>query len=78
MERARSLFAAFSRGIEVVGKEPQQAYLMKLGENFLAEVVIPSTCEALVFAAQQRVKPEIFFAVQFRFYVGYPSVATLP
>jgi 3-hydroxyisobutyrate dehydrogenase-like beta-hydroxyacid dehydrogenase len=32
---ARPLLEAFSRGITVVGKEPWQAYAMKLGEIFL-------------------------------------------
>jgi 3-hydroxyisobutyrate dehydrogenase-like beta-hydroxyacid dehydrogenase len=35
MDSARPLLATFSRGITVVGKEPQQAYAMKLGANFL-------------------------------------------
>ena len=35
VDRARPLLAAFSRGITVVGKEPQQAYAMKVGANFL-------------------------------------------
>jgi len=34
VERARLLLKAFSRGITVVGKEPQQAYAMKLGTIF--------------------------------------------
>jgi 3-hydroxyisobutyrate dehydrogenase-like beta-hydroxyacid dehydrogenase len=34
MDRARPLLATFSRGITVVGKQPQQAYAMKLGANF--------------------------------------------
>jgi 3-hydroxyisobutyrate dehydrogenase-like beta-hydroxyacid dehydrogenase len=35
MDSARPLLATFSRGITVVGKEPQQAYAMKLEANFL-------------------------------------------
>jgi 3-hydroxyisobutyrate dehydrogenase-like beta-hydroxyacid dehydrogenase len=35
VESARPLLAAFSRGITVVGKEPQQAYAMKPGTIFL-------------------------------------------
>ncbi len=34
MDSARPLLATFSRGITVVGKEPQQAYAMKLGPDF--------------------------------------------
>ena len=34
VDRARPLLEAFSRGITVVGKEPQQAYAMKLGADF--------------------------------------------
>jgi 3-hydroxyisobutyrate dehydrogenase-like beta-hydroxyacid dehydrogenase len=34
VDRARPLLAAFSRGITVVGKEPQQAYAMKPGAIF--------------------------------------------
>jgi 3-hydroxyisobutyrate dehydrogenase-like beta-hydroxyacid dehydrogenase len=34
VDRARPLLAAFSRGITVVGKEPQQAYATKLGSMF--------------------------------------------
>lgn len=42
MDRARPLLKAFSRGITVAGKEPQQAYAMKLasgeGYPFMAEL----------------------------------------
>jgi 3-hydroxyisobutyrate dehydrogenase-like beta-hydroxyacid dehydrogenase len=34
IDRARPLLATFSRGITVVGKEPQQAYAMKLDATF--------------------------------------------
>lgn len=34
VDRARPLLATFSRGITVVGKEPRQAYAMKLGTIF--------------------------------------------
>jgi 3-hydroxyisobutyrate dehydrogenase-like beta-hydroxyacid dehydrogenase len=34
VDRARPLLNAFSRGITVVGKEPQQAFAMKLGAIF--------------------------------------------
>src|SRR6202167_205457 len=34
VDSARPLLATFSRGITVVGKEPQQAYAMKLGTIF--------------------------------------------
>jgi 3-hydroxyisobutyrate dehydrogenase-like beta-hydroxyacid dehydrogenase len=34
VDSARPLLATFSRGITVVGKEPQQAYAMKLGTVF--------------------------------------------
>jgi 3-hydroxyisobutyrate dehydrogenase-like beta-hydroxyacid dehydrogenase len=34
VDRARPLLATFSRGITVAGKEPQQAYAMKLGTIF--------------------------------------------
>jgi 3-hydroxyisobutyrate dehydrogenase-like beta-hydroxyacid dehydrogenase len=34
VDSARPLLATFSRGITVVGKEPQQAYAMKLGTDF--------------------------------------------
>jgi len=35
VDRARPLLATFSRGITVVGKDPQQAYAMKLGTVLL-------------------------------------------
>jgi 3-hydroxyisobutyrate dehydrogenase-like beta-hydroxyacid dehydrogenase len=34
VDSARPLLATFSRGITVVGREPQQAYAMKLGTIF--------------------------------------------
>jgi 3-hydroxyisobutyrate dehydrogenase-like beta-hydroxyacid dehydrogenase len=34
VDRARPLLGAFSRGITVVGKEPQQAFAMNLGAIF--------------------------------------------
>ncbi len=34
LDRARPLLEAFSRGITVVGREPRQAYAMKLGADF--------------------------------------------
>jgi 3-hydroxyisobutyrate dehydrogenase-like beta-hydroxyacid dehydrogenase len=34
VDRARPLLEAFSRGITVVGKEPQQAFVMKFDANF--------------------------------------------
>jgi 3-hydroxyisobutyrate dehydrogenase-like beta-hydroxyacid dehydrogenase len=34
VDRARPLLTTFSRGITVVGKEPQQAYTIKLGTIF--------------------------------------------
>jgi 3-hydroxyisobutyrate dehydrogenase-like beta-hydroxyacid dehydrogenase len=35
VKRARPLLETFSRGITVAGKEPQQAFAMKLGRDFL-------------------------------------------
>jgi 3-hydroxyisobutyrate dehydrogenase-like beta-hydroxyacid dehydrogenase len=35
VDRARPLLEAFSRGITVAGKEPKQAFAMKLGTDFL-------------------------------------------
>jgi 3-hydroxyisobutyrate dehydrogenase-like beta-hydroxyacid dehydrogenase len=37
VSRARPLLEAFSRGMTVVGKEPRQAYAVKLGGNFLID-----------------------------------------
>jgi 3-hydroxyisobutyrate dehydrogenase-like beta-hydroxyacid dehydrogenase len=34
VDSARPLLATFSRGITVVGKEPQRAYAMRVGNNF--------------------------------------------
>jgi 3-hydroxyisobutyrate dehydrogenase-like beta-hydroxyacid dehydrogenase len=61
VSRARPMLEAFSRGITVVGKEPRQAHAVKLGGNFLISAMIHSLGEAFVFAAQQGVKPEMFF-----------------
>jgi len=45
----------------VVGKEPRQAYAVKLGGNFLVSAMIQSLGEAFVFASRLGVEPETFF-----------------
>jgi 3-hydroxyisobutyrate dehydrogenase-like beta-hydroxyacid dehydrogenase len=61
VNRARPLLEAFSRGITVVGREPSQAYAVKLGGEFLINAMIHSLGEAFVFSDRQGVDPEIFF-----------------
>jgi 3-hydroxyisobutyrate dehydrogenase-like beta-hydroxyacid dehydrogenase len=45
----------------VAGKEPRQAYAIKLGGNFLITAMIHSLGEAFVFADRQGMDPETFF-----------------
>ena len=61
VDRARPLLEAMSREITVVGKEPRQAYAVKLGGNFLVSAMIHSLSEVFVFADRQGVEPETFF-----------------
>lgn len=84
VNRARPLLEAFSRGITVVGKEPRQAHAVKLGGNFLISAMIHSLGEAFVFASQQGVEPETFFATvnsalfQSPFYAAYANTMLHP
>lgn len=84
VDRARSLLEAISRGITVVGKEPRQAYAVKLGGNFLISAMIHSLSEAFVFADRQGVEPESFFEAvnnamfQSPFYASYARIMFHP
>ena len=84
LSRARPLIEAFSRGITVVGKEPRQAYAVKLGGNFLISAMIYSLGEAFVFASQQGVDPGTFFETinnalfQSPFYAAYANLMLHP
>ena len=84
VERARPILQAFSRGITVVGAEPQMAHAVKLGGNFLISAMIHSLSEAFVFSEQQGIEPEIFFEAvnsalfQSPFYAGYANVMLNP
>jgi 3-hydroxyisobutyrate dehydrogenase-like beta-hydroxyacid dehydrogenase len=84
VSRARPLLEAFSRGITVVGREPSQAYAVKLGGNFLISAMIHSLGEAFVFADRQGVEPETFFEAvnnalfQSPFYASYSNLMLHP
>jgi 3-hydroxyisobutyrate dehydrogenase-like beta-hydroxyacid dehydrogenase len=82
--RARPLLETFSRGISVVGKEPQQAHAVKLGGNFLISAMLYALSEAFVYAEGQGIEPEIFFEAvnsalfQSPFYAAYAKVMLHP
>jgi 3-hydroxyisobutyrate dehydrogenase-like beta-hydroxyacid dehydrogenase len=75
---------ALSRGITVVGKEPWQAYALKLGGNFMIASMIQTLSEAMVFAGAQGIEPETFFTTvnsalfQSPFYENYAKVMLTP
>jgi 3-hydroxyisobutyrate dehydrogenase-like beta-hydroxyacid dehydrogenase len=78
--KARPLLEAFSRGISVVGTEPQQAHAVKLGGNFLISAMLYSLSEAFVYAEGQGIDPATFFEAvnsalfQSPFYAAYSKV----
>ncbi len=82
--RARPLLEAFSRGISVIGKEPQQANAVKLGGNFLISAMLYSLSEAFVYAEGQGIDPGLFFEAvnsalfQSPFYAAYSKVMLNP
>ncbi len=81
---ARPLLEALSRGISVVGTEPQQAHALKVGGNFLISTMIYSLSEAFVFAGAQGIEPAAFFEAinsalfQSPFYATYAKVMLDP
>ncbi len=82
--KARPALEPMSRGISVVGEEPQQAHAVKLGGNFLISAMIHSLSEAFVYAAGQGIEPEIFLETvnsalfQSPFYAAYGKVMLHP
>jgi 3-hydroxyisobutyrate dehydrogenase-like beta-hydroxyacid dehydrogenase len=82
--KARPLMEPLSRGISVVGKEPQNAHAVKLGGNFLISAMIHSLSESFVFAEGQGIDPGIFFETvnsalfQSPFYAAYAKVMLHP
>jgi len=58
--RARPILEPMSRGISVVGTEPQLAHALKLGGNFLISAMIHSLSESFVYAESQGLDPQIF------------------
>jgi 3-hydroxyisobutyrate dehydrogenase-like beta-hydroxyacid dehydrogenase len=79
VNRARPLLEVFSRGITVVGREPSQAYAVKLGGDFLISAIIHALGEAFVFANRQGVEAKTFFEAvnnalfQSSFYATYAN-----
>lgn len=79
LNRARPLLDVFSRGITVVGREPSQAYAVKLGGDLLIRAMIHAFGEAFVFANRQGVEPKTFFEAvnnalfQSSFYAAYAN-----
>jgi 3-hydroxyisobutyrate dehydrogenase-like beta-hydroxyacid dehydrogenase len=84
VNRARPLLEAFSRGITVAGREPSQAYAVKLGGDFLTSAMIHALGEAFVFANRAGVEPETFFEAvnnalfQSSFYATYANIMLHP
>ena len=82
--KARPMLEPMSRGISVVGKEPQQAHAVKLGGNFLISAMTHSLSEAFVYAEGQGIDPEAFFEAvnsalfQSPFYAAYAKVILHP
>ena len=82
--KARPLLETFSRGISVVGSEPQQAHALKLGGNFLISAMIYSLSESFVYASGQGIDPAIFIETvnsalfQSPFYASYANVMLHP
>jgi 3-hydroxyisobutyrate dehydrogenase-like beta-hydroxyacid dehydrogenase len=81
---ARPLLEPLSRGISVIGPEPQQAHALKLGGNFLISAMIHSLSESFVYAAGQGIDPEVFIETvnsalfQSPFYAAYGKVMLHP
>jgi 3-hydroxyisobutyrate dehydrogenase-like beta-hydroxyacid dehydrogenase len=81
---ARPLLEPLSRGISVIGPEPQQAHALKLGGNFLISAMIHSLSESFVYAAGQGIDPEVFLETvnnalfQSPFYAAYGKVMLHP
>ncbi|WP_420237325.1 NAD(P)-dependent oxidoreductase [Telmatobacter bradus] len=84
IDRARPIVAPFSRGLSVVGSEPQQAHAVKLGGNFLICSMLHGLSEAFVFAEGQGIAPSAFFEAinsalfQSPFYALYAGVMLNP
>ena len=82
--KARPLLEAYSRGVSVVGSEPQQANAVKLGGNFLISTMIQSLSEAFVYGSGQGIEPEVFFEAvncalfQSPFYAAYAKLMLHP
>jgi 3-hydroxyisobutyrate dehydrogenase-like beta-hydroxyacid dehydrogenase len=81
---ARPLLEPLSRGISVIGAEPQQAHALKLGGNFLISAMIHSLSESFVYAGGQGIDPEVFLETvnsalfQSPFYASYGKVMLHP
>jgi 3-hydroxyisobutyrate dehydrogenase-like beta-hydroxyacid dehydrogenase len=84
IDRARPIVAPFSRGLSVVGSEPQQAHAVKLGGNFLICSMLHGLSEAFVFAEGQGIEPSAFIEAinsalfQSPFYALYAGVMLNP
>lgn len=84
IERIRPLLDAISRGITVVGLQPQQAHALKLGGNFMITSMIQSLSEGFVFAHAQGIDPAVFLETvnaalfQSPFYAAYGKVMLDP
>ena len=82
--KARPLLEPLSRGISVVGTEPQQAHAVKLGGNFLIGAMIYSMSESFVYAESLGIAPEAFLEAvnnalfQSPYYAAYGKVMLHP
>ncbi len=57
---AMPILQVFSRGLTVIGAEPSLAHATKLGGNFLITAMIASLSEALTYAEEHGIDPDIF------------------
>ena len=84
LDRVLPLLQSFSRGLSVVGSEPQQAHALKLGGNFLITAMIASLSEGLVYAESQGIDPALYLEAvnnalfQSPFYQAYGKVMLNP
>ena len=63
IERCRPLFQAMGQGVEIVGDDPPQANVLKLGGNFLLAAAIEAMGEAFALMRRHGVDPARFLEV---------------
>lgn len=63
IERCRPLFEAMGQGVEIVGDDPPQANVLKIGGNFLLAAAIEAMGETLALMRRHGVEPARFLEV---------------